>query len=163
VVAAPFNEALSEAVERLETGVEAAAPGLRGMLRELGRSIREELAKAAIYLALVGGLWLLALGVPLFGPLLQSVLGVALTALYLALDYVDLPASRRGWPVGRRLGLVRAHPRELLGFGLGVWVLLIVPVVNLLTMPAAVAGGALLFLELHGRASPAGDNSGRVP
>ena len=35
-----------------------------------------------------------------------------------------------------------------------MWLFLIVPFVNLLFMPAAVAGGTLLFLELEGAAHP---------
>jgi len=35
------------------------------------------------------------------------------------------------------------------GFGTGVWILLFVPLVNLFFMPAAVAGGTMLFLGLE--------------
>jgi uncharacterized protein involved in cysteine biosynthesis len=37
----------------------------------------------------------------------------------------------------------------VLGFGASVWVLLLIPLVNLFFMPAAVAGGTMLFLDLH--------------
>ena len=42
-------------------------------------------------------------------------------------------------------------------FGTGVWLFLFVPLVNLLFMPAAVAGGTLLFLELERAAEPASE------
>ena len=38
----------------------------------------------------------------------------------------------------------------MFGFGTGVWLFLFIPLVNLLFMPAAVAGGTLLFLDLEG-------------
>lgn len=150
VIAAPFNDALSAAVERLETGARQPAFDLAELLRDLARSVRVECIKLGLYLALVGSLFLVSWWVPLLGPLVHAVFGGGLTVLYLALDYADWPASRRGWPARRRLGMAFAHLREMLGFGVGVWFVLLLPLFNLLTMPAAVAGGTLLFLELHG-------------
>ena len=37
----------------------------------------------------------------------------------------------------------------MLGFGAGVYLFLMIPLVNLFFMPAAVAGGTLLFLDLE--------------
>jgi CysZ protein len=156
VVAAPFNDALSEAVERFETGTPPPAFSFAALARDLGRSLRVELAKLGLYLALIVPLFVLSWSVPLLGPLLHSMVAAVLTVLYLAFDYADLPASRRGWSTRRRLGTATRHLRELLGFGAGVWCVMLVPLLNLLTMPAAVAGGTLLFLELHGPAPESG-------
>ena len=50
--------------------------------------------------------------------------------------------------VNERLRLLRSHPGPLLAFGLCVWCFLFIPLVNLLLIPAAVAGGTLLFIDL---------------
>jgi CysZ protein len=84
------------------------------------------------------------------GQFVYSVAGSAFTVAYLALDYVDWPAARRGLGVGERVAFFRKNALPMLGFGAGVWVFLFVPFLNLLFMPAAVAGGTRLFLDLIG-------------
>ena len=71
-----------------------------------------------------------------------------MTAVYLGVDYIDWPAARRDWSVGDRVAFVRRQLPAIAGFGCGVWVLLFIPLVNLLFMPAAVAGGTMLFVDL---------------
>jgi CysZ protein len=44
----------------------------------------------------------------------------------------------------------------VVGFGTGVWVLLFIPLVNLFFMPAAVAGGTMLFVALQDAGTGAG-------
>jgi CysZ protein len=148
IVAAPFNDALSEAVERIVT--RGAAPGfsLRRMIADVARTIRLEVLKAFVYVAVVAPMFLASFFVPGIGQLL-SLAGFALSALYLGLDYVDWPAARRDWSVSDRVRLVRRQLPAVLGFGASVWVLLFIPLFNLFFMPAAVAGGTMLFLDLH--------------
>ena len=40
--------------------------------------------------------------------------------------------------------------QKVFGFGTGVWLFLFIPLLNLLFMLAAVAGGTLMFLDLEG-------------
>ena len=89
------------------------------------------------------------------GQVVYTVFAFGLTATYFALDYIDWPASRRDRAVRERLRMVRRHLPTMLGFGTGVWVLLFIPFVNLFFMPAAVAGGTLLFLDVDGSATGA--------
>lgn len=148
VIASPFNDALSEAVERLEAGTEAPPFTLRTLLRDLLRTLVVEAGKLLLYLGLVGPLFLVGLFVPAVAAVVGP-LAFVLTALYLALDYVDWPLARRNQPAGARLRLLRRRFAPLLGFGAGVWMCLYVPLLNLFFMPAAVAGGTLLFLDLE--------------
>jgi CysZ protein len=147
VVAAPFNDALSEAVERIVTGEPALPFSLRQVLVDVGRTIRIEALKVLIYVAVVGPMFIASFLIPGLGQVV-SLLGFALTAIYLGIDYVDWPAARRNWSVADRVGFARRQLPAIAGFGTGVWALLFIPVVNLLFMPAAVAGGTILFLSL---------------
>ena len=148
LVAAPFNDALSEAVERLLTG-EAAPPfSFSRMLADIARTIRLELLKVLLYLALVGPMFLASFVIPGVGQVM-SLVAFALTAAYLGIDYVDWPAARRNWSVRDRVTFTRRQLPAVAGFGTGVWLLLFIPLVNLLFMPAAVAGGTMLFLALE--------------
>ena len=54
VVAAPFNDALSEAVEHILTGEQAPPFSLRRMLADVARTIRLEVLKVLVYLLVVG-------------------------------------------------------------------------------------------------------------
>ena len=150
VVAAPFNDALSEAVEGILTG-EAAPPfSFTHMIADVFRTVRLELFKVLFYAAVVGPIFLVSLFLPGIGQVV-SLIAFALTAIYLGIDYIDWPAARRDWSVGDRLAFARQRLPAIAGFGTGVWVLLFIPIVNLFFMPAAVAGGTMLFVEMNRR------------
>jgi CysZ protein len=151
--AAPFNDALSEAVEELETGRKAPPFSLPKLLRDLGRSLGLELVKLCIYVAVMAPLSVASWLLPGIGQALYLVFASLFTWLYFAIDYVDWPASRRGLGWRARLGLLRTRPFLMLGFGFAVSVCLFVPLLNLCFMPFAVAGGTRLFLDLEALAA----------
>jgi CysZ protein len=148
VAAAPFHDALSQAVEALRFNTSPATTTLRELARDAARSVQLAALKLAIYLAWMLPLWLLGLFVPVVGPIAQASLGFALTVAFLAIDHLDWAAARHGLSVRQRIRLVGAYPGPLLAFGLCVWCFLFIPVVNLFLIPAAVAGGTLLFIDL---------------
>jgi CysZ protein len=148
VVAAPFNDALSEAVEHMLTGRSAPPFSVTRMLADVARTVRLEILKVILYLGVVGPMFLASIFLPGIGQLV-SLVGFLLTAVYLGVDYIDWPAARRNWSVRDRLSFARTELPAVAGFGTGVWILLFVPLVNLFFMPAAVAGGTMLFLSLE--------------
>ncbi|MFK7992417.1 MAG: EI24 domain-containing protein, partial [Sandaracinaceae bacterium] len=153
VIAAPFNDFLSEEVERIKTGSEGPKFSLKVILRDTVRTVGLEVIKIGIYLMVMVPLWLLSLLLPVFGQILYSVFGFFFTAMYFAVDYIDWPASRRNRSITYRFGMLTEHALPMLGFGTGVWMFLFIPIVNLLFMPACVAGGTLLFLDLEGESA----------
>ncbi len=153
VVAAPFNDALSEAVERILTGESAPSFSFRRMVADIARTIRLELLKVLVYVAVVGPMFLASFFIPGLGQVI-SLVGFTLTAIYLGIDYVDWPAARRNWSVSDRVTFTRRHLPAVAGFGTGVWLLLFIPLVNLFFMPAAVAGGTMLFVAVQDPGSP---------
>lgn len=148
VAAAPFNDALSEAVEHILTGEPAPRFSFGRMVADIARTIRLELLKVLVYAAVVGPLFFASFLVPGVGQVL-SLVAFALTAVYLGIDYVDWPAARRNWSVRDRVAFGRRQLPAVAGFGTGVWLLLFIPLVNLFFMPAAVAGGTMLFVALQ--------------
>lgn len=149
LIAAPFNDALSEAIEERTTGRPARPFSFQRALADAGRTVRIELLKLCVYASVMGPLLVLSWLVPGVGQVVYVVFGVLFTAVYFAIDYVDFPLARRGWGVRDRIALLRRKPFLLFGFGLGVWACLFVPLVNLAFMPCAVAGGTKLFLDLE--------------
>jgi CysZ protein len=148
VVAAPFNDALSEAVEHILTGQPAPPFSFSRMLADIVRTVRLEIGKALLYLVVVGPMFLASFFIPGVGQLV-SLVGFALTAVYMGIDYVDWPAARRDWSVRDRVAFTRRQLPAVAGFGTGVWIILFIPLLNLLFMPAAVAGGTMLFVEVQ--------------
>lgn len=139
VILAPFSEAISRKAHTLNTG----APYANN--QNWARSFREGLKMAALHLvigasALVAGLAFPPVGAPL---------GIAVAVLLCALDFFDIPLSARGWRLGAKLGVLVGNKMLALGFGLAAYALLLVPVVNLLSIPVAVIGATLLIDALE--------------
>ncbi len=149
IFTAPWNDALSERVERLRTGKEGSPLTLGAVMDDVGRTIRIELGKVGLYVAVMLPLFVLSWLVPVVGQAIFAVVGWVLTALFLAFDYMDWPMARRGWGLGRRITFVRKDLWSAIGFGTGCWVMLFIPIVNVLFVPAAVTGGTTLLLDLE--------------
>jgi CysZ protein len=149
VIAAPFNDALSEAVESICSGVPPRPTSLRRVATDLRRTVGLELGKWSVFIVVMGPLLVISWLVPGPGTALYLVFGSVITVLFFAIDYLDFSAARHDFTLRQRVALLRRHPSSVVGLGLGIWGLLWVPLLNLFLMPAAVAGATMLFLELH--------------
>jgi CysZ protein len=147
--AAPFNDALSEAIEEREGGLRSPPFSLARLGRDLLRSVRLELLKLVVFAAIMTPLTIFSWLVPGIGHLAAAGIGGLFTVVYFAMDYIDWPASRRGLGIRARLSLFSRRPWLMLGFGVAVWGCLFVPILNIAFMPIAVAGGTRLFLDLE--------------
>lgn len=152
IVAAPFNARLAEVLDERLHGVAPLPFGLRTLVRDLVRSAVIESSFGLVNLVL----FVLGVTVPAASPVL-TVVGLVAWALYFGVAYVDVPQATRGRTLAERAGFLRAHLAAMLGFGTGVGLFLVVPLLNLLFMPAAVAGGVLFTAEAEAglRARPA--------
>lgn len=138
VVAAPFNARLAEVLDERVTRTQPPAFELARVAMDLVRAAAIELGFAVVNAIL----FVAGIALPVASPGL-FVIGMIAWALYFGIAYVDAPLASRGLTLGERLRFVRQQPMAMLGFGTGVGVFLLVPIVNLLFMPAAVAGGVL--------------------
>lgn len=146
LIAAPFNGVLAEAVEKQLTGQPLEETGdWRALLVDVAPSLLSELQKLG-YFAL-RGLPLLLLfvipGINLAAPLLWTLFG----AWMLALEYGDYPMANHGLKFRDQRPRLRQRRALALGFGLGVLGLTVIPVVNFLAMPAAVAGATAMWVR----------------
>jgi CysZ protein len=149
LVASPFLGDLSLAVERRYGSGPDAPPGLlAGAVGALGREGR----KLLYHLPRLLGVFVLTL-IPVVNaaaPVLWFVFG----AWTLAVEFADYPLENRGRPFRDTLELLRANRAAALGFGACATLALAVPLVNFLLVPAAVAGGTLLWLRLDAQENP---------
>jgi len=148
LIGAPFYGLLAEEVQKILTG-KPVSEGLRAadLLRLLPRTLWREVRKVLQYLP--GLLLLLVLMLIPVVNVVVPVLWVLFSAWMTAFEFLDYPAdaNRQSIPDLRRL-MKRQRTRSF-GFGLATWVLTLVPLVNLVVLQAAVAGGVRLWLDLE--------------
>jgi len=159
IVAGPFCELLSEAVEERVTGEPGPPFSLGGFLRDAAAGLVHGLRRLV---ASVAGLVLvLALGlVPGIGTAAAAVVGGWLAGRAAAYDCYDAVLARRGLSYTEKLAFLARHRGRTFGLGAGVAGLLLVPGVNLVMLGVGAAGATLAALELEGRADPSARRAG---
>jgi CysZ protein len=144
VVASPFLGDLSSAVERISSG---AGPDQPPRWASVTAAIGRELRKLGYYLPRLLLVFVLSL-VPVLNAL-APVLWFLFGAWIMAVQFCDYPSENRARPFRDTVVLLQRHRAAALGYGSCVTLALSVPVLNLLLIPAAVAGGTLLWRQLQ--------------
>ncbi len=134
VLLAPFAEAISRKAHQLGTGG-AYAGG-----QNAWRAMLDGGKMAALHLLVGGASILLGLALPPVG----VPVGVLIAVILCSLDLLDVPLSARGRPFGEKLRVVFRNKPLALGFGVAAYVMLLIPIVNLLALPVGVIGATLL-------------------
>lgn len=144
LIAAPFNDLLSERVEEVLTGGRREESfSLAVFFRDTRRTLGVETRKMGLFV--LGMLLLLLLNlVPVLGTFLYALLSVLLTLFFLAVEYTGFVFSRHRLDFRLQRRYIFARKALLLGFSSGVLALLAIPFLQLLCIPAAVAGATLL-------------------
>ncbi len=139
VILAPFSEALSRKTHSLVTG------GKYQSESGPARSIWEGLKLFGFNLSL----GLIALALSLLFPPVGVPVGITIAIFICSLDFLDVPLSARGLSFRQKLGLIRRNKMLAFGFGLAAYLLLLVPVINLLSLPVGVIGATLLTDQIE--------------
>lgn len=149
LVASPFYDRLSDRVERIVRGqgVDEAFDA-RVVLQDVVTGVLHSLGSLALYLGVSCPLLLLHL-VPALGEPIYVLASGTVTSFFLAREVLDYSLSRRRVPFVDKFRLVWSHRAVTGGLGFGTFLLVWVPLLNFLSMPASVIGGTLLFCELQ--------------
>ncbi len=150
LIAAPFNGLLAEKVERYLGGEMPQQPGgVRQLMKDLVPALRSELRKLGYFLLrAVPLLLLLILTSPIPGiNLVTSFLWIAFSAWFLALEYGDYPMANHGISFKEQHRRLKQTRLTALAFGGGLTLLMMVPLLNFVAMPAAVAGATVFWHE----------------
>lgn len=147
LLAAPFNELLSERIEILVTGTEEANPfALARFCAESGRAMLIELKKQLFFI--VGMIMLLLINlVPGFGPIIYAVLAPLFILFFLVIEYLGFVLVRKQVGFSRQQRYVFKHPLLMVGFGCAVFCLLAIPLLQFFCIPLAVSGATLLWCD----------------
>ena len=145
LIASPFYGFLAEKIAEQERGLVSPATGWHEILMMVPRSLGRELRKIVYYLPRLTGLLLLTL-IPVVN-LLASPLLLLFGVWMMAVQYIDYQADNDQVGFPDMLRWMQTRRALSLGFGAPVYVGLLIPLVNLLVMPAAVAGSTLLWVR----------------
>jgi CysZ protein len=148
MVAGPFNELLSEAVEARLTGVPGAPFSLGSFTKGAALGIVHGLRR--VVTSLVGIVLLFALGlIPVIGTIAAGVIGLWLAGRGAAYDAYDAVLSRRELAYADKLAYLDRHRSRSLGLGLTIAGMLLVPGLNLVALGLGAAGATLACHELE--------------
>jgi len=143
LIASPFNGLLAEKVELLLTGKPLdSGGGIKQAMVELLPTLVDELKKVLYALVWAVPFLILAFVVPVVGP----VIWFLFTAWVLALEYSDFPMGNHRLKFRDMRKRLRARPLLSLGFGAATAGLTMVPVLNFIAMPSAVAGATAMWV-----------------
>lgn len=145
ILAAPFNGILAEMVEIKLTGQTPPEMPWAQIIKDSPRMVFNELRKI-LYLLM----WVIPLLILSWIPglnLLAPILWLFFSSWTLALDYHDYPMGNHQLAFKQQREILRSQRGLALGFGLATMVATMIPIVNFLVIPAAVAGATKLFVE----------------
>jgi CysZ protein len=90
--------------------------------------------------------------IPVVGQIVVPVLVALTTAWFMALEVVAVPFYRRGIGLRDRTAMLRRRRTLALGLGLPAALLCMIPLLAIVVMPVAFAGGVLVALDVLGLA-----------
>jgi CysZ protein len=150
LIAAPFNGLLAEKVELHLTGrpLESGG-GAKQMLIELVPTLLDEMKKVLFSLLWAIPFLILFLipGINIAAPILWFLY----SAWMLALQYADYPMSNNGLKFKQMRARLRRQRLVGLSFGAAAAGLTMVPVLNFIAMPSAVAGATAMWVRALSR------------
>lgn len=150
VIAAPFNDMLSAAIEEKVTGKTIDA---KMTLPELViYSMKNEARKMFVVIGVQLVLILISF-IPVVGQFLFIVLDPIFLMIVVAFEFTSFTLDRRGKSFADKKDYLMSRLGISMGFGLSIWITLMIPIVNFLLLPLAVSGGTLFVIE-----NPPGDS-----
>lgn len=145
IIAAPFNGILSEKVEQRLRGVTITDSGWKEILALIPRTVARELSKLFYYLPRLLFLMILTF-IPVLG-MVAPVLLFLFGCWMMAIQYCDYPMDNNRVSFRDMKDSLKQRRLTSVGFGGLISVGMMIPLLNLLIMPAAVVGATIFWVE----------------
>lgn len=145
IIAAPFNGILSEKVEQRLRGVTVTDSGWKEIVALIPRTIVRELSKLLYYLPRLLLLLILAF-IPVLG-MVAPILLVLFGCWMMAIQYCDYPMDNNHISFRDMKDSLKQRRLTSVGFGGVISLGMMIPLLNLLIMPAAVVGATIFWVE----------------
>ena len=144
LIAAPFNSQLAEQVELMLSGTTPEQTS-GSIMKSIIPALKSELRKLGYFLIRVIPLLILFAipGINIIAPFLW----LLFNAWFLALEYADYPMANNNLDFKTQHARLKDSRLTSLGFGGGTTLLMMIPILNFLAMPAAVAGATVYWHE----------------
>lgn len=143
---APFYGYLAEKTEQRLTGKHLNADfSWRELMALVPRTLKREIQKLIYYLPRIALLFLLGM-IPGLNALV-ALFWIVFSAWMMAIQYLDYPADNHQLGFKDMLEYLRAHRFSALGFGMMVFAATLIPLINLLALPAAVCGATSFWVS----------------
>ncbi len=153
MIASPFNSLLAEKVEEHYTGQEVQGfENLGAALMAVPKSLMRELRKLAYYLPMA-----LLVFICSWIPVLNfavPVMWLLLGAWMMSLQFLDYPLDNHRHSFKAVVEFAGRERLTTMGFGGSVALCVSIPIVNLIIVPAAVAGATLLYCDQQAAGLP---------
>ncbi len=149
IIAAPFNGFLAEKVEVVVRGEDHFPPfSIAELTAMVPRTLGREMRKLAYFLPRAIALLILSF-IPVVN-LIAAPLWLLFGVWMMAVQYIDYPADNNKMSWQDMLAWLREKRWQSLSFGGITYAALLVPGLNILMMPAAVAGATLFWVRERG-------------
>jgi len=153
LLGAPFYGYLAEMTEKRLSGQTAdTAFSWKELIALIPRTVKREFQKLAYYLPRVLLLFLLSL-IPVVNAFV-AVLWILFSGWMMAIQYIDYPADNHQMTFPDMRRYLSEHRLSALGFGLLAFGVTLIPVLNLLALPASVCGAVAFWANEQKGATP---------
>lgn len=140
-IAIPFREELAFHTGKLAFGKAIEGPSLN--IFQTIWIVVTEIIKVILFQLFI---LILLIGLNIFSPVAGGAIAIGITSFLTGFDMVDPALGQRGFLMGKKLGFLGRNFALMAGFGITTFLLLAIPIVNVLALPVATIGGALLVL-----------------
>ncbi len=145
LIGAPFNGFLAAAVEKSLTGNETISENIQPMTKIVFLALKSECQKVLYFI--VRALPLLILFIIPIINIAAPFIWFLFTAWMLTIEYGDYPMGNHDIDFKSQREKYTANRQVAFGFGSGVLLLTMIPILNFIAMPVAVAGATRLYVE----------------
>jgi CysZ protein len=143
LISFPFNDMLAEKSLLKERALVLSERTFKMRMKKSFRNFSAMLKKTVLLLIFAALLALLGLIPGL------AILGVVFSVFILAWDRLDYSFDQYEFTLGQRIDFIRKYFSEVLGFSAGLGLVMAIPIVNILLLPASVVAGAHLVASLR--------------
>jgi CysZ protein len=140
VLLAPFAEALSRKTHAINAGRTMSQTN-QGWARAMWEGLKLVMFQLVVALA--------ALALGLAFPPVGAPVGIAVAIFLGGLDFFDIPLSTRGLRLRKKLRVIWRNKSLAIGFGAAAYLMLLIPVINMMALPVGVVGATLLIDALE--------------
>lgn len=141
LIASPFYGVLSEKVAYQQGHVTSQDQHLQDVFKTGAKAIQRELQKIGYYLPRAIAIWILGF----FLPFVNVAIWFGFNAWMQSIQYLDFPIDNQKQPFKNVRAFAATHKRFSFSFGAILQLLSLVPLANLVIMPAAVCGATVFW------------------